>query len=67
VFEIHIERVEAAGLGDPGNFDAANKPHEHRCHDFVARELLFDIVAHNLARCERHWRMCSLVPGITHG
>jgi hypothetical protein len=37
--------VEAGGLGDMGDLDAANEPHRHRRDDFAAGKLVLDMIA----------------------
>ena len=49
MLHIDIEPVEAGGLGDARDLDAANEPHRHRRHDLAARELFLTVVAQNVA------------------
>jgi hypothetical protein len=45
VLHVHIEAVEARGLGDAGDLDAVNEAHGHGGGDLVARELFLQVVA----------------------
>jgi hypothetical protein len=63
MLEVDVERIEAGGAGDARDLDAADEPHRHRRHHFVARELRFDIVAQDVAY-QHGWpsRLPSLLP-----
>jgi hypothetical protein len=45
MLQIDIEAVEARGLGDAGDFDAADEPNRDRGDDFAAAKLVLDRVA----------------------
>jgi hypothetical protein len=45
MLKIDIEAVEASGLGDANDFDAADEPNRHRGDHFAAAKLLLDMVA----------------------
>ncbi len=45
MLHIDIEAVEARGLGDAGDLDAADEPHRHRGHDLVAGKLFLEVIA----------------------
>src|SRR5713226_8100786 len=49
MLDIDIEAVEACGLGDARNLDAAHQPHRHRCDHLVPGEPLLDIIAQDVA------------------
>src|SRR5271169_2143384 len=50
MLKVDIDHVEPGGLGQSSDLDAAQQPDGHRSHDLVARQLLLDDVAYNLAR-----------------
>ena len=51
MLQVDVERVEARGFGDAGDFDRARQPHRHRRHHLAARELVLDRI------CSRYrWR-----------
>ena len=45
MLHIDIEAVEARGLGDARDLDAAHQPHRHRGDDLAAGELVLDVIA----------------------
>src|SRR4029077_13696341 len=45
VLHIDIEAVEACGLGDARDLDAANEPHRHGGEHFATAKLLLDVIA----------------------
>ena len=49
MLEVDIERVEAGGARNAGDLDVADEPHGHRRDHLVARELLLDVVAQDVA------------------
>ena len=49
VLHIHIQRVEAGGLGDLRDLDRAAQADGHRGDDLAARQFLFCVVAQNVA------------------
>ena len=54
MLHVHIDGVEARGLGDLGDLDLAHQPDRHGCHHLVSRKLLLDVVAQDVA--DRHVR-----------
>ena len=61
MLHIDIEAVEAGGLGDARDLDAAHEPHRHRGDDLAARELLLDVVAQDVRLICRHGAIRSAV------
>src|SRR5205823_4553800 len=49
MLQVDIERVEASGRGDARDLGPAHQPHGHRGDHLVAGELLFDVVAQDVA------------------
>src|SRR6266478_9135489 len=49
MLHIDVESIEAGGMGDVRDLDAADEPHRHGRNHLVARELLLDVVAQNIA------------------
>jgi len=54
MFHVDIEAVEAGGLGNPDDLDAANEADGHRGDDLVAEKLLFHATAQYFADPARH-------------
>ncbi len=52
VLHIHVNGIEARGLGDLGNLDLADQPDRHGRHYLAALKLLLDVVAQDAA--DRH-------------
>ena len=50
MFQIDIDHVEAGGLGQLRDLDAARQADRHRRDDLVARQLLLDHVTHDFVR-----------------
>jgi hypothetical protein len=48
MLHIDIEAIEACGLGDARDLDAANEPHRHGGDHFAAAKLLLDVIAQDL-------------------
>jgi hypothetical protein len=45
VLHVHIEAVEARGLGDARDLDAVDQAHGHGGGDLAARELFLQVIA----------------------
>jgi hypothetical protein len=50
MLQIDIDHVEARGLGQPRDLDAAHQADRHRGDDLVARQFLLDEVTHHFIR-----------------
>ena len=50
MLQIDIDHVEAGGLGQPRDLDAAREADRHRGDDLVARQLFLDDVTHDFIR-----------------
>jgi hypothetical protein len=55
MLHVDIEAVEACGLGDARDLDAAHQPHRHRGDDLAPGKLVLGVIAHNGSLvCHRH-------------
>src|SRR6202030_3649206 len=54
VLHVHIDGIEARGLGNLGDLTLTDQPDRHGCDHLAAGELLLDVVAQDVA--DRHVR-----------
>ena len=66
VLDIDIDRVEPGSRRDARDLDRAAKPHRHRCHHLVARQLLFHAVAQDVAQFVCHGCLPDLSGIVAH-
>src|SRR5262249_43575377 len=64
MLEVDIERVEAGGMRNSRDLHGPHQPHRHGGNDLVARKLLLDAVAQDVAY--RHAALPSSQAGLVH-